>query len=102
MNDWQQYPKGRKMKMHETHVVIVPEDHDFESVMPLFCEVCHFRFFSRDDETTYKVFKCCSSCADTWAYSNRTRWNEGWRPPADQVAEKVQKRLFANSRVQFE
>lgn len=102
MSDWRPYPKDRKIKIFETHVIIVPKDHDSDSFMPLFCKVCDFRFLTKDDENAYRQFQCCSSCADTWAYSNKTRWEEGWRPSAEQIAEKVQKRLFANDQIQFE
>ena len=84
--------------------MIVPETYD-ETVrnnMPLFCEVCQIRFGHKNDELTYKKFKCCSSCADTWAYSNKEKWENGWRPTKDMIKIVVDKRSFVDPNIIFE
>lgn len=70
--------------------------------MPLFCEVCQIRFGSKEDEKAYELFKCCSICADTWAYSNKETWLKGWRPDEDKIKISVEKRKFTNPVVVFE
>jgi hypothetical protein len=69
--------------------------------MPIFCEVCSIRFGNQDDEITYKKFKCCSACADQWAYANKERWQLGWRPSKEQVAIFIEKRNFSNNEIRF-
>lgn len=104
MDEWSTYPKNRKIKKKEQHVVVVPGKFEENSVncMPLFCDVCEFRYSTQEDEHSFKIFNCCSACADTWAYSNREKWKDGWRPSAEQVQFLVEKRVFINNFIQFE
>ena len=102
--DWKPYPKDRKAKFFESCVIVVPAD--FEKTMgdkiPLFCDVCGFVFSNKEDEKSQREFGCCSICADTWAYSNKEKWKDGWRPSVEQLETLVQKRLFKNSNIIFE
>lgn len=102
MENWEKYPRNRKIVRRDSHVVIVPESFEGPSGMPLFCDVCELRFINKEDEKSYKKFKCCSSCADMWAYSHRLEWEKGWRPSKEQVEENVKKRSFVNPNLAFE
>lgn len=83
--------------------MIVPESYSEDAKrMSLFCDVCGIRFRSREDEATYKEFGCCVPCADTWAYSHRDEWMNGWRPSSGQVKSSIESRSLADSSVVFE
>ena len=100
---WQDYPNNRKFLKLNDLMIVVPEYY-FEDVdsMPLFCEVCQIRFGTKEDEKTYKKFKCCSSCADKWAYSNKDAWVKGWRPDKNKIKEAIEKRTLADLTLVFE
>jgi hypothetical protein len=102
--DWLPYPRDRKMKYEGSYIVIVPSSYDESKRkdMPLFCGVCNFSFSHKEDEISFKEFQCCTTCADTWAYSHRTEWEKGWRPSVEQVDVNNQKRLFVNTDIRFE
>jgi hypothetical protein len=100
---WQEYPRNRKISYRGDHVVIIPESRENSSNnMSLFCDVCHIRFARKEDEKSYQMFECCSSCADTWAYSNSEKWKNGWRPSQEQIKIAVDKRYFVNPELVFE
>ena len=101
MEVWQPYSRERKIKRCDGYVIIIPEK-DKEDTVPVFCSVCEIRLLTRDDEEAYKKFACCSACADTWAYSRRDEWINGWRPNSDQINASVQKRNFVNKNITFE
>lgn len=103
MTAFKAYPRDRKIIHKSGYSIIVPESNKKdEEKMPLFCEVCEIVFSKQDDEKTFKLFKCCSSCADEWAYSNKDKWKNGWRPGDDQIKKLIEKRLFVNSVIVFE
>ena len=101
MSDWEPYFGDRKIKRCEGYVVIVPDVEKYEKI-PLFCDVCEIRLASKEDEDSYKKFECCSVCADTWAYSKKEDWLNGWRPSREQVEGLVQKRIFIDKSITFE
>lgn len=103
MKEWQTYPRNRKIRYKSNYAIIVPDSFDEKNVgMPLFCDVCKISFSNKEDEKTYKAFKCCSSCADTWAYSHKEEWLKGWRPESNKIKIAIQKRLFMNPCIIFE
>jgi len=103
MKTWERYPNSKKALRKEKYIVVVPESYDeSDKQMPLFCEVCGIRFGSKEDEISYNEFKCCSPCADMWAYSNFKKWKSGWRPQEELVQSFVDKRSFANPDLFFE
>jgi len=103
MSEWQKYTNNRKILRRENHVLIVPEAYTAQSIeMPLFCDVCGIRFGHMEDEKSYQKFKCCSSCANTWAYSHKKEWEEGWRPSNEQIEKAIEKRLIVNPDLVFE
>jgi len=105
MTEWKDYPSDRKMCDKGNYVVIVPSGYlekDNDEVMPLFCSVCKIRFSHINDEDTYKKFKCCSPCADKWAYSNKEKWALGWRPGDEEVKNNIVKRSFVDPNIVFE
>lgn len=101
MNESKRYPGGRSILYKEGYALILPESYK-DDKMPLFCEVCEISFSRQEDEKSYKLFKCCSTCADTWAYSHRQDWEKGWRPSQEQIKVATQKRLFVNPNIVFE
>ena len=101
MEQWKPYPKNRKICFEEEYAIIVPEA-PLENGMPLFCEVCDFAFFSIDDEKSYSEFKCCSMCADEWAYAYKEKWKNGWRPTEDQMILYLKKRSIVSSDIVIE
>ena len=103
MKDWLAYPRDRKIKYKSGYAIIVPDSFDEKNAgMPLFCDVCKISFSNKEDEKTYKIFKCCSICADAWAYSHKEEWLKGWRPELDRIKKVVEKRLFMNPYIVFE
>ena len=103
MSEWQPYPRNRKILCNETYAVIVPASYvEAGATMPLFCGVCGIRFGHKEDEKAYQKFKCCSSCADTWAYSHKEKWDAGWRPAEEQVKKAIEKRSVINPDLVFE
>lgn len=55
-----------------------------EDYMPLACPVCD-TLMCLDDSASWTRFKCCTRCADAWAYKAQKQWDDGWRPPAGEV-----------------
>ena len=102
MSDWKSYPKNRKILDKDGYSIIVPSTFVKLNDIPLFCDVCQISFNNKEDEKTYKLFKCCSSCADTWAYSHKQEWLNGWRPEKEKIKKAVEKRIFINSNIVFE
>jgi len=102
--EWLPYPGGRKVKKYANYSVIVPESYveNNKEIMPLFCDVCTVRYSTQEDEKTYKLFGCCSICADTWAYSNKKEWEKGWRPTTEMINKSLDKRIFINDSIRFE
>lgn len=101
MEEWKPYPRDRKIKRKENYCVIVPNTYDETNKMPLFCEVCGFAYTSLDEEA-HEKFKCCSSCADRWAYSHKDEWLAGWRPPSAEIDKMKESRFLIEETVRFE
>lgn len=102
MKDWLPYPRNRKYLKKDGYTIVVPNDYAGNAGMPMFCDVCELRFINKEDEKSYKKFKCCSSCADMWAFSHAAEWKNGWRPSKEQIEENVRKRSFVNPSLAFE
>ena len=100
--DWKSYTNNRLIQKFDGYFVIVPEGYLGSKTMPLFCDVCSIRFCSVEDEKSYDEFECCSSCADTWAYSKKSEWKNGWRPSKEQVENSIERRIFVNQTIRFE
>lgn len=89
MIEWKKYLKDRKIYKHpDDFYVIVPEN--LKMGQPLFCPVCSRIMRSKLDEESYEKFTCCDTCATYWAYPNKDRWNEGWRPSSEEVLNKYE------------
>jgi hypothetical protein len=99
---WSPYTRNRKIKICEDYSVIIPENFDEKKYTPIFCDVCEIRYSTKDDEESHKKFGCCSTCADTWAYSHKVEWEKGWRPTKNQIEISVQNRQFVSKVIQFE
>lgn len=59
-----------------------------DEYMPLACPVCD-TLMCLDDSLQWQKFKCCTRCANTWAYLLQQTWMNGWRPSEDDVRSKV-------------
>jgi hypothetical protein len=91
MSEWQPYLHDRLIKKHESgFYVIVPND--FEPGIPLCCPVCDTVMRTKDDESSWYEFTCCSFCALTWASSRKKEWLDGWRPAPALVHEAIEQR----------
>lgn len=86
MINWKSYLGNRLIAEKEGFFVIVPKDRD--DSIPLFCELCEGIMRSELDEESHKKFNCCDSCATFWAYPNKEKWKEGWRPTSEEVMNK--------------
>jgi len=85
--EWKVYTKGRLITEHpEGFLIIKPAD--YTPAKDVFCTVCDRVMGGSLDEEALKKFGCCDSCATFWAYPNKDRWGEGWRPTSDEVINK--------------
>ena len=84
---WKNYTQNRLISEHPSgfYVIKPAEENDTQ---PLFCPLCESIMRSAMDDDAYKKFTCCDSCATIWAYSNRDKWKDGWRPTSDEVVNK--------------
>jgi len=85
--EWKPYMKDRIIAEHHNGFYVIRPVEEDES-QPLFCPLCESIMRSTMDEDSYKKFTCCDSCATTWAYPNREKWKEGWRPTSEEVVNK--------------
>ena len=94
MEDWKEYPGDRLIKKHDAgFYVIKPKECDLDR-QPIFCPLCESIMNGVYAPDAWKKFKCCDSCAGTWAYPNKEQWEKGWRPTAEQIKNKSEKLLF--------
>lgn len=81
MNDtsetWEDYFNDRLICKKESFCIVKPNDCN---VTPISCPLCTFLYKTKDDQDSHDKFSCCDKCATTWAYSNREKWDNGWRP----------------------
>jgi hypothetical protein len=87
MIDWKPYTNDRLISEHSSGFYVIKPIETAEA-QPLFCPLCESIMRSEMDEESYKKFTCCDSCAITWAYPNREKWNAGWRPTSEEVVNK--------------
>ena len=92
MSDWKSYSNKRLIKSAVGFFIIKPEE-DSQILLPLACPNCNLLLSSSDDATVFIKFKCCSWCADKWAYINSDRWRSGWRPSREDVNSQLNKRV---------
>ena len=85
--EWKPYTNDRLIAEHSSDFYIIKPT-DTHISKPLFCPFCESIMRSAMDDDAYNKFTCCDSCATTWAYPNRERWNEGWRPTSEEVVNK--------------
>lgn len=84
---WKEYTRGRVIAEHpDGFIIIKPENYIVES--DVFCSVCGSTMRGSLDDDALLKFGCCDSCATFWAYPNKDRWKEGWRPTSDEVVNK--------------
>lgn len=77
--NWKPYFGERLILEHpDGFFIIKPEG--YVRQFPLFCTVCDHVMRPEIDKESYEKFSCCDSCATMWAYPNKEKWKEGWRP----------------------
>ena len=87
MSEWKNYIKNREIFHHpDGFYVIRPAE--LQEKQPLFCPLCDGIMRSNFDEDSFEKFGCCDSCATTWAYPNRKKWLDGWRPSPEEIENK--------------
>lgn len=87
MSEWKNYTNDRVIfESPDGFYVIKPKD--FKKSRPIFCPLCDVIMVTKMDEESYSKFECCDSCATYWAYPNKAKWSEGWRPTAEEVLNK--------------
>lgn len=84
---WKNYTSNRLIAEHPCGFYIIKPAAENDA-QPLFCPVCEVIMRSIMDDDAYKKFTCCDSCSIIWAYSNRDKWKNGWRPTSDEVMNK--------------
>jgi hypothetical protein len=93
VTEWKKYPGDRLISENkEGFFVIKPIEDILSTATPVFCPVCTKLMTSYYDELSYEKFKCCDSCANTWAYSRHDDWHAGWRPSKEEIQKSVESR----------
>lgn len=87
MINWKPYMKDRLIAEHPRGFYVI-KPAEVNDSQPLFCPLCESIMRSEMDDDAYKKFTCCDSCATTWAYRNKEKWKEGWRPSSEEIANK--------------
>lgn len=85
VTDWQPYIGNRLIKWHSAKLAIIKPSKINLGTLPLSCPVCESLLKDSDDELHFRMFECCSRCANIWAYKNQKRWKTGWRPTKEEV-----------------
>jgi len=89
--NWKPYTKSREISEHPGgFYVIRPTDREVSK--PIFCPLCNYIMVGEFDKDSYKKFECCDSCATIWAYPNKEKWSQGWRPTTEEVMNKYKVR----------
>lgn len=44
------------------------------------CKICNKLLVTKEDIESYKNFDACEECYLTYYYTNKEKWNNGWRP----------------------
>lgn len=87
MMEWKTYTKDRLIAEHPSGFYIIKPKEKSPS-KPIFCPLCDSIMVGEFDVDAYKKFECCDSCATVWAYPNKEKWKEGWRPSSEEVVNK--------------
>lgn len=87
MSEWKTYTNNRIITEHPSGFYII-KPKDFRRGRPLFCSLCNSIMRTNFDDEAYSKFECCDSCATFWAYPNKDKWIEGWRPSPEDVMNK--------------
>lgn len=85
--EWKEYTRGRVISEHPSGFLII-KPKDYVADNDIFCKLCSSIMGGILDEESFKKFGCCDSCATFWAYPNKTKWEEGWRPTPEEVINK--------------
>lgn len=88
---WKDYPGDRLIAEHTSGFYVIKPKEMLEC-RPVFCPICESIMRSLMDDEAYDKFCCCDSCAIHWAYPNKDKWKEGWRPTHNDVMNKYKDR----------
>lgn len=90
--EWSNYPGNRLIFHHPSGFSIIKPSELLADQQPLFCPICDGIMNSNYDDDSFVQFKCCDNCASYWAYPNKEKWKEGWRPSVEEVRDKYKNR----------
>lgn len=90
MGEWKELSGNRLIKDMGQYSIIVPRDNS--NRIPLDCPVCKQLMSTHEDSISFRDFSCCTECETVWAYQNKSRWQEGWRPSPDAISKELEKR----------
>lgn len=85
--EWKDYFNDRLIAEHPTGFYVIKPKSERET-KPIFCPLCEAIMVGELNADAYKKFQCCDSCATFWAYPNKDKWQEGWRPSPNDVMNK--------------
>lgn len=90
MADWKELAGNRLIKDMGEYSLIIPNMKT--NRVPLDCPVCTQLMSSHEDVISFRNFSCCSQCELEWAYPNKEKWSNGWRPPQETIQAELDKR----------
>lgn len=63
---------GAQLKIVRNGEVFVVAPTDLkETIIPLFCPLCHFPMLTREDGHSYRKLNCCDRCEMRWGSSKK-------------------------------
>jgi hypothetical protein len=75
----------------ENYKLIMNKDYEAENISA-FCSVCSHIIRTHSDEASMRKFNCCFQCSVEFAYPNKEKWDNGWRPEKELVDQSITKR----------
>lgn len=51
-----------------------------DELINIFCEICNNVISQQNDVESMRNNNCCSECFLTYYYTNKEKWQKGWRP----------------------
>ncbi len=76
-NNWKKIDQINEEKIDSNIIFKRPIVHDY---CPLFCKSCKNIISTIEDVEMMKKESVCELCYITYYYTNKEKWQEGWRP----------------------
>jgi len=55
------------------------------NIVPADCPVCNLAMRNLQDVLKFKSWNCCEICYLYFAYPNKEKWKNGWRPAKEEI-----------------